>query len=193
MISINSTLESLLFVCGDEGVSVQEAARVLEIESEEAKDRLDSLARQYRDRDAGIQIRKFGDVYQFTTIKEAAPYITAMLHPPERKTLSQAALETLAIVAYRQPITRIAIEEVRGVKSDRPIQTLVGKGLIQEMGRSEGVGRPILYGTTTQFLDAFELSSLEELPPLPEHAKTESSNEADLFFKEVGVDEITET
>ncbi|KPC99349.1 Segregation and condensation protein B [Geobacillus sp. BCO2] len=100
--------------------------------------------------------------------------------------MSQAALETLAIIAYRQPITRAEIEEIRGVKSDKPLQTLMARALIQEVGRAEGTGRPILYGTTPEFLDYFGLKTLEELPPLPEWADDgESEREADLFFEKL--------
>ena len=98
--------------------------------------------------------------------------------------MSQAALETLAIIAYKQPITRIEIEEIRGVKTDRPLQTLTAKALIKEMGRVEGPGRAYLYGTTKEFLDYFGLRNIKGLPPLPEKVEEENiQEEADLFFE----------
>lgn len=103
------------------------------------------------------------------------------------QSLSQAALETLAIIAYKQPITRIEIEEIRGVKSERPIRTLSAKGLIQEVGREEGAGRAILYGTTKEFLEYFGLKTIEELPSLTEIENEEHfiQEEADLFFEKL--------
>jgi len=105
-----------------------------------------------------------------------------LVESPQTTTLSQASLETLAIIAYKQPITRAEIEEIRGVKTERPLQTLVGKGLVKEVGRLEGPGRPILYGTTKEFLDYFGLKSLDELPPLPEKNEKDVQEEADLYF-----------
>jgi segregation and condensation protein B len=102
--------------------------------------------------------------YQMTTVAEHAVYFERLAQSPTRSSLSQAALETLSIVAYRQPITRVEIEEIRGVKCDRALQTLVAKELIEEVGRAEAVGRPILYGTTRKFMDYFGLSALSELP-----------------------------
>jgi segregation and condensation protein B len=122
--------------------------------------------------------------YQLGTKKENSPYLKKLVESPHTSTLSQAALEALAIIAYKQPITRAEIEEIRGVKTERPLQTLAGKALIKEIGRAEGTGRAILYGTTKEFLDYFGLRSLEELPPLPEKVDEEFvQEEADLFFE----------
>ena len=105
---------------------------------------------------------------------------------PQASTLSQAALETLAIIAYKQPITRAEIEEIRGVKTERPIHTLMAKALIKEVGRADGSGRAYLYGTTKEFLDYFGLKKIEELPPLPEKVDEDYlQDEADLFFDKV--------
>lgn len=115
------------------------------------------------------------------TKKENAPFIQELAEKPSPKTLSQAALETLAIIAYNQPVTRIEVEDIRGVKTERPIATLAARGLIEEAGRAEGAGRPILYKTTPEFLDAFQLKSLDKLPPLSE-GEVQTQQEADLFF-----------
>ena len=105
-------------------------------------------------------------VYHLSTKKEHAPYLKKLVESPSIHTLSQASLETLAIIAYKQPITRIEIEAIRGVKSERPIQTLASKALIKEVGRAEGAGRAYIYGTTSEFLDYFGLKSIEDLPPI---------------------------
>jgi segregation and condensation protein B len=122
--------------------------------------------------------------YQLATKKENAAYLKKLVESPNTNTLSQAALETLAIISYKQPITRIEIEEIRGVKTERPLQTLMSKGLIREVGRQNGAGRAILYGTTKEFLDHFGLKDLKELPPFPEPLEDDfPEEEADLFFE----------
>jgi segregation and condensation protein B len=124
------------------------------------------------------------NTYQLATKKENAIYLKKLVDSPNTSTLSQAALETLAIIAYKQPITRTEIEEIRGVKTERPLQTLMAKALIKEVGRAEGTGRAYLYGTTKEFLDYFGLKNIEELPQLPEKVNEEFvQEEADLFFE----------
>src|SRR5690625_1441484 len=122
--------------------------------------------------------------YHLTTKPEHSNYFKKLLETPQTTKLSQAALETLAIIAYKQPITRVEIEEIRGVNSDRPVQTLVARSLVEEVGRKDAVGRPILFGTSKDFLTYFGLTSLEELPPFPETIDTKDiEQEADLFFE----------
>jgi segregation and condensation protein B len=177
-------VEGLLFAAGDEGLSLEQIASVLEIKEEKAKEIVFALKEEYERGQRGIQLVELAGVFQLATKKEHAPYLKKLVESPTSASLSQAALETLAIIAYRQPITRAEIEEIRGVKSDKPIQTLMGKALIKEVGRAEGTGRPILYGTTKEFLDYFGLKTLEELPPLPElQEEDEIEKEADLFFE----------
>ena len=121
--------------------------------------------------------------YQLATKKENALYLKKLVETPSHSSLSQASLETLAIIAYKQPIHVLEIEEIRGVKTERPLHTLVSKVLIKDVGRSVGAGRAYLYGTTKEFLECFGLKSLEDLPPLPEKMEEEFvSEEADLFF-----------
>ncbi|WP_338205715.1 SMC-Scp complex subunit ScpB [Parageobacillus thermoglucosidasius] len=184
MSEYKAIVEGLLFAAGDEGLSLQQIAAVLEMEEERVRAVIHMLKDEYDKQKRGIQLVELAGVFQLTTRKEHAPYLKKLVESPGSASLSQAALETLAIIAYRQPITRAEIEEIRGVKSDKPIQTLIAKALIKEVGRAEGTGRPILYGTTKEFLDYFGLKTLEELPPLPElQEDDEIEKEADLFFE----------
>ena len=138
---------------------------------------VDALSEQCMRDGRGIILKRFGDHIQLTTRPEFAPYIEKMLQPVQRQSLSQSALETLAIIAYRQPVTKLEVEAIRGVKCDYSIQSLSNKGLIEEVGRKETVGRPILYGTTDSFLSHFGLETIEELPEMetgPAEAETET-------------------
>jgi segregation and condensation protein B len=179
--------ESLLFAAGDEGLSLKQIAHVLEVEEIQAREIMDGLMEDYNDNSTrGIMVVELADTFQLVTKKEFSPYLKKLVESPSAATLSQAALETLAIIAYRQPITRTEIEEIRGVKTERPLQTLASKALIKEVGRAEGTGRAYLYGTTKEFLDYFGLKSIEELPPLPDKVSEEEDSfqeEADLFFE----------
>jgi len=185
IIKWNSILESLLFAAGDEGLSLKQLAEVLEVNELKANEIIDDLKKEYdRDINRGIMIVQLAGTYQLATKKENAAYLKKLVDSPHTSTLSQAALETLAIIAYKQPITRAEIEEIRGVKTERPLHTLMAKALIKEVGRAEGTGRAYLYGTTKEFLDYFGLKSIEELPQLPEKAEEEFiQEEADLFFE----------
>ena len=183
IVNWKSILEALLFAAGDEGLSLEQIASVLEVTTEEAKDALYDLEEMYKNEDRGICMVELAGVYQLATKKVHAPYLKKLVETPSVHTLSQASLETLAIIAYKQPITRIEIEAIRGVKTERPLQTLMAKALIQEAGRAEGAGRPYLYGTTKEFLDYFGLKSLDELPPLQDDTDEGfNDEEADLFF-----------
>lgn len=162
--SLKPIIEGLLLVAGDEGLSDRQLADILEQDVGAVKRAVAELKEEYRESGRGFQIVETAGAYHLATLPEHAVYLERMAASPTRAGLSQAALETLAIIVYRQPITRIEIEEIRGVKSDRAIQTLVTKGLITEVGRADAIGRPILYGTTKQFLDYFGLNSLADLP-----------------------------
>lgn len=161
---MKSIIEGLLFAAGDEGLDAKQLAEVLEqdvhLVSELVHDLKADLARTSR----GIQITEIAGAFQLTTLAEHAPYFERLAYSPSRSSLSQAALETLSIIAYKQPITRVEIEEIRGVKCDRALHTLSAKDLIEEKGRAEAVGRPILYGTSKKFLEYFGLGSIQELP-----------------------------
>ena len=193
-------IEGLLFAAGDEGLDVREIAEVLEIDWRAAEEAVEALSQSYLDEQRGLRISKIAGCYQMTTNPDHAIYFSRLAETPTRGSLSQAALETLAIVAYRQPITRIDIDEIRGVKSDRALHTLVGKELIQEAGRSEAVGRPILYETTKQFLHYFGLSALRDLPEADKlMGEIDLEAETQLLFERLGeknkqltIDDLTE-
>ncbi|WP_071460019.1 SMC-Scp complex subunit ScpB [Bacillus massilinigeriensis] len=177
-------LESLLFAAGDEGLSLKQIASVLEVGEDKAEEIINSLMEDYLIQTRGIEIAQIAGVYQLITKKDHAVYLKKLVDQPGGTHLSQAALETLAIIAYRQPITRAEIEEIRGVKTERPLYTLSSRALIKEVGRAEGTGRAYLYGTTKEFLDCFGLKSLEELPDLTEKLdENDIQEEADLFFE----------
>jgi len=176
-------VEGLLFASGDEGLTRKKIGTLLEISQKELNDILEELKQDYQSAQRGITIMDSHGVLHLTTKPEHASYYKRLIDSPGNTRLSQAALETLAIVAYQQPITRIEIDDFRGVKSDRAVQTLVTRGLIEEKGRKEAIGRPVLFGTTKDFLIYFGLTSLSELPPLSELKEAENvEEEADLFF-----------
>ena len=190
---MKAVMEGLLFAAGGEGMSIKELADVTGLEKHEVEQCLHDLRVDYKEQQRGIQIVKVAQVYQMTTLPEHASYFEKMAQAPNRSRLSRAALETLAIIAYRQPITRVEIEEIRGVKSERVLQVLSRKGLIREAGRAEGAGRPILYGTSKDFLDYFGLNDIEELPP-PESIFDwqEWEQERQDLFKRLGVEQMEE-
>ncbi|CAH1217616.1 MULTISPECIES: SMC-Scp complex subunit ScpB [Paenibacillus] len=161
---LKSIIEGLLFLSGEEGLSIKQISEIVDVSEERISDAIEEMKTEFAEHGRGVQILKIAGMVQLGTLPEHAVYFEKLAYSPARTTLSQAALETLAIVAYRQPITRVEIEEIRGVKSERAIHTLVNKDLIVEVGRAEAIGRPILYGTTRAFLDYFGLGSLSELP-----------------------------
>lgn len=159
-------LEGLLFVVGDEGVTLNQVCDILNIEMEEAKNLLMNLKKEYENDNRGIRISYLGDAFKLTTKKEHKEYYQKLVENPENNALSPAALETLAIIAYNQPITRAEIDEMRGVNNLHMIRKLQAKGLIKEAGKSTMPGRPNLYATTSEFLDYFGLSSISDLPSI---------------------------
>jgi segregation and condensation protein B len=164
-IPLQAALESLLFVAGD-GVEAVQLARTLNLEVETISAALAALAENYIRMGRGLRLQSRGDKVQLVTLPAAASLIESFLSLDLTTRLSGPALETLAVIAYRQPVTRAQIEAVRGVDSAGVIRSLVGRGLVEEVGRLEVVGRPILYGVTEAFLHHFGLTSLAELPPL---------------------------
>ena len=167
MTELAKIIEAILFVSG-EPVQLGAVARALEVTELEVSAAADELASDYDYNRRGICLKRFGSHIQLCTRPDYAPQIEKLLQPIQKQSLSQAALETLAVVAYKQPVTRLDIEAVRGVKCDYSVQSLMNKGLIEEVGRKETLGRPILYGTTDAFLSHFGLTSLEDLPQPPE-------------------------
>lgn len=172
-------LEGILFVVGDEGITLKSICELMDIDMNKAKELLKELKQSYEKDDRGIRISYLGDCFKLTTKKEHKEYYQKLIEESSN-TLSQAALETLAIIAYNEPITRIKVDELRGISSSQMIRKLVAKGFIKECGRENIPGRPILYKTTDDFLDYFGLSSKDDLPKIEEESTDNS--ETDLFL-----------
>ena len=172
-------LEGLLFVVGDDGLTLKQISELLDEDIDTCKEILLSLKQSYEAENRGIRISYLGDAFKLTTKKEHKDYYQKLIVNPNTNTLSQAALETLAIIAYNQPITRIEIDELRGVNNTWLLRKLVAKGLIKEVGKSTMPGRPNLYGTTSDFLDYFGLSTIKDLPKI--EPKKEEKVTGDLF------------
>lgn len=167
MKELSAIIEALIF-SSDEPVSVEELSRLLDISTRKVRESLQELAARYQNKVHGIYLKKYKEGYIFLTKAEYASIIKEM-HNKKITRLTQAALETLAIIAYKQPITRGEIEEIRGVKAEKTLLTLSKYGLIEEIGRKETIGNPIVYGTTDKFLYHFNLEDLSSLPEvLPE-------------------------
>lgn len=158
-------IEAILFVSG-EAVAVKDLGQALDKTQIEIEAALDDLEREYNQNRRGFCLKRFGQRVQLATRADYAEHITKLLQPTQKVSLSQTVLETLAVVAYKQPVTRLDIETVRGVKCDYSVQVLLNKRLIREMGRKEALGRPILYGTTDEFLSHFGLNQLSQLPQI---------------------------
>lgn len=158
-------IENILFISG-EAVGIGEIAKTLDISKASTIKIMDKMISCFDFERRGLQIMQINDKYQLATRPQYVNYIHKFIEPRQRERLSQASLETLAIIAYRQPVTRMDIEDIRGVKCDNILNNLLDKGLIKEIDRLDAPGRPILYGTTDLFLKHFGLSSIEELPPL---------------------------
>ena len=178
-----AVLEGLLFVVGEDGLTIDQIIDVLGIEEEQAKAVLMELKKDYEDENRGLRIDFLGNRFKITTKFEHKEYYQKLIENPETNFLSQAALETLAIIAYNEPITRVQVDTIRGVGSTSIIRKLVAKGFIKECGRSEIPGRPILYETTSEFLDYFGLSSIEDLPNIEDLIQTpeEEEENTDLY------------
>lgn len=162
-----AALEGLLFVVGEDGLDVKKAEEILEVSYEELKELIKELCAIYADPKRGLQLLVLGNKLKLATKKEQKSYYEKLIEE-EDATLSQAALETLAIIAYNQPIPCVKVDEIRGISSRHMIRKLLSKNLIKEMGKSDLPGRPTLYGVTDDFLDYFGLSSTSELPKLEE-------------------------
>lgn len=163
---LRKALEAILLVV-DEPVAVTTLAEVLEVAPEEVEDDLIALAREYLEQGRGFVLRRAGGGWRLYTDPGAAPYVERFVVHGRSGRLSQAALETLSIVAYKQPVTRAAIAEIRGVDPDAGVRSLIARGLIEEIGRADQPGQPLLYGTTTTFLEKLGVDDLDDLPPLP--------------------------
>lgn len=162
---LKSVIEAILFAWSDP-LSVKDLSNVLDVETKEIRNTLKEMIDEFNYEHRGIQIIQMNNHYQMSTKPEYHKYLKKIFIPKNNRSLTQAALETLVIIAYKQQITKTEVEQIRGVKCDRAIKTLLEKDLIEEKGRLEKTGRPILYGTTLNFLKVFDLKSLEELPTI---------------------------
>ncbi len=165
--TLSGRIEAILFVSG-EAVRVEDLAKALNVSVREVESELVKLRDEYDFRQRGFTLKRFGHQVQLATRALYAADVVHLLQPVQKQSLTQAAMETLAVVAYKQPVTRAEVEQVRGVKCDYSLQSLMNKELIMEVGRKDALGRPILYGTTENFLSHFGLTSLEDLPTMPE-------------------------
>ncbi len=173
-------LEGLLYLVGEDGLSLEQAKESLEAPEEEVLQLLQELKEEYQKEEHGIEIVNYGESYRFVSKKEVAEPAMKLFQMNKSATLSPSALETLAIIAYKQPITRVEIEEIRGVGCDMMLRKLLSRNLIRECGRAEAPGRPFLYEVTQEFMDVFKLVSLKELPELPKY----ESQDNDTLFEE---------
>src|SRR5699024_6529255 len=175
-------IEALLFVAGDDGLSLEELAKLTDNPLDVIAAKIQTIAEKYdADETSGLKIIETANTYQIVTKREVAEYIKRYAQSPFSQLLSRPVLETLAIIAYKQPITRVEIEEIRGVQVTGNLQKLRSRQLIEEVGRLDRPGKPLLYGTTAFFLDYFGINSIEELPPLAEENSDQEMT--DLFFK----------
>lgn len=175
-------LEGILFVVGDEGATLEEISKILEISKEEVKELLLQLKDMYEKEDRGLRIRFLGNAFKLTTKEEHKEYYQKFLTSnTEHHGLSPAALEILAIIAYNEPITRVEIDEMRGIGSTYTLRKLVAKGLVKESGKSDLPGRPNLYKVTSEFLDYFGLATKEDLPDISQFLQKKDEENPDLF------------
>ncbi len=180
-------LECLLFAVGDEGLTLKQLSEIMEIDEDKTLKLISDLKKEYEDNKRGIELKILGNKYKLTTKPKYKEYLVK-LSDNVCNTLSKSALETLAIVAYNEPITRLEIDDIRGVNSSSMLRNLVSKGFICDVGKSDLPGRPILYKTTDYFLDYFGLSTKDDLPKIDLN-DIEVLEEDDLFlsrYKEVG-------
>ena len=168
--TLSGRIEAILFVAG-EPVRIEDLAKALNVTVRAVENEVIKLRDEYDFHQRGFTLKRFGHQVQLATRALYATDVVHLLQPVQKQSLTQAAMETLAVVAYKQPVTRAEVEQVRGVKCDYSLQSLMNKELIMEVGRKDALGRPILYGTTENFLAHFGLSSLEDLPPMPELPK----------------------
>lgn len=164
---LKSIIEALMFIWGDP-LSLDDFSEILQLDKKSIRNILHEMIDEFDYNRRGIRIIQFGDNYQMATRTEHYEWIKKLYEPKPKKSLSNAALETLSIIAYKQPITKSQIEAIRGVRCDKVIESLIERGIIEEKGKLDRTGRPIIYGTTDEFLRYFGLKKVEELPNFKE-------------------------
>lgn len=189
IIEIKSAIESLLFVWG-ESLSARKISSILEVTVDEVREAMDLIKEEYTEEEKGIFLLEVNSSYQFATSKQNYEYVQRLCKYSHSKGLTKVSAEVLAIIAYKQPITKYEIDSIRGVKSDKAIQQLLDRELIMVKGRLEKIGRPIIYGTTEMFLKAFGFKTLKELPSIEEFIGADIFMNTDFTEEEV-TDETT--
>jgi len=179
--NLEAVIEGLLFVVGEDGLTLEQLSEATDKKIDEVKEALTNLRVEYEKENRGIRIHFLGDRFKLTTKKEHKEYFQKLIEIPGTNTLSQAALETLAIIAYNQPVTRGQVDEIRGISSSQMIRKLVAKNFLKEVGRSNLPGRPILYKTTSEFLDYFGLATVEDLPKITDTTLEVEQSDTDLY------------
>ena len=184
--NLKAVLEGILFIVGDEGTTINEMSKILDCSEEEVKELLLELKKDYEDESRGLRISYLGNAFKLTTKEEHKEYYEHLVRDTKTTNLSNAALEVLAVIAYNEPITRLKIDEIRGVNSSQIIRRLLARGFIKVCGKDDSIGKPNLYKTTNEFLDYFGLSSKEDLPELirTETLENESEDLYDSTYKE---------
>ena len=184
--NLKAVLEGILFIVGDEGTTIKEMSNVLDVNEEEVKKLLMELKKDYEDKGRGLRISYLGNTFKLTTKEEHKAFYEKLVMDTRTTNLSNAALEVLAVIAYNEPITRLKIDEIRGVNSSQIVRRLLARNFIKVCGKDNVIGKPNLYKTTNEFLDYFGLSSKEDLPELIQNEVIENESE-DLYdstFKE---------
>lgn len=174
--NLKAVLEGILFIVGDEGTTLKEMSSILDISEEEVKNLLLELKKDYEDESRGLRISYLGNAFKLTTKEEHKEFYEQLVTDTKTTNLSNAALEVLAVIAYNEPITRIKVDEIRGVNSSQIVRRLLARGFIKICGKEDTIGKPNLYKTTDEFLDYFGLSSKDDLPEVIVEEKFENDN-----------------
>ena len=177
-INYKAIIESILFTMGD-SVELDKIANALELDKKKTQQLIEELMHEYEEADRGIAIMELDGAYQMCTQPNTYEYLIRIAKQPKKHVLTDVLLETLSIIAYKQPITRVEIEKIRGVSCDHAVNKLLEYNLIQELGRLDAPGRPLLFGTTEEFLRSFGVKSLEELPELNQEQIEEFKQQAE--------------
>ena len=179
--NLKSVTEGILFVVGDEGITLKELSDTLGVSENEVKEILSNLRHDYEINERGLRISFLGNTFKLTTKSEHKMYYEKLVTDSKTFTLSNASLEVLAIIAYNEPITRVKIDEIRGVSSSQIVRKLLARGFIKECGKDNSIGKPNLYKTTNEFLDYFGLATKEDLPKLDIKDSPVDNSEVELY------------
>ena len=184
--ALKAAIEGILFVMGD-AVSLTTLSKAVGADTDQVEEALQSLQKAYEEEGRGIRITKLNESYQMASAPEIYPYLVKIAKEPKKRVLTDSLLETLSIIAYRQPVTKAEIEKIRGVSSDHAVNRLVEYDLAQEVGRLDAPGRPMLFGTTEEFLRSFGISEISDLPEPPEELVEKYKAEAEAEVRKLDV------